>query len=80
MYEFERLIEDMALLFPRAKNEVWVRRRVVSVTAVGGRSRSVRKKTWNLKRRKRGIFCALVCVTRKRVRRSKSATARSVLH
>jgi len=78
LYEFERLMEDMALLFPSAKNEVWVRRSVVSVTAVGERSRSDKKKTWSLKRRKRGMFCALVCVTRKRVSRSKSATARSV--
>lgn len=71
-------MEDIALLFPRAKNEVCVKRRVVSVTAVGVRSSSVRKKNWSLNRRNRGMFCALVCVTRKRLRRSNSATARSV--
>ena len=39
MYEFERSTEEIALLFPRAKKEVWVRRRVVRVTAAGVRSR-----------------------------------------
>lgn len=32
-------MEEIELLFPRAKKEVWVRRRVVRVTAVGVRSR-----------------------------------------
>jgi hypothetical protein len=32
-------MEEIELLFPRAKKEVWVRRRVVSVMAVGVRSR-----------------------------------------
>lgn len=32
-------MEEMELLFPRAKKEVWVRRRVVRVAAVGVRSR-----------------------------------------
>jgi hypothetical protein len=31
---------EIELLFPRAKKEVWVRRRVVRVTAVGVRSSS----------------------------------------
>jgi hypothetical protein len=39
LYEFERSMEEIELLFPRAKKEVWVRRRVVRVTAVGVRSR-----------------------------------------
>jgi hypothetical protein len=33
---------EMELLFPRAKKEVWVRRRVVRVTAAGVRSRSAK--------------------------------------
>jgi hypothetical protein len=37
-------MEEIELLFPRAKKEVWVRRRVVSVTAVGVRSRRAREK------------------------------------
>ena len=32
-------MEEIELLFPRAKKEVWVRKRVVRVTAVGVRSR-----------------------------------------
>jgi hypothetical protein len=40
LYEFERSMLEMELLFPRAKKEVWVKRRVVRVTAVGVRSRS----------------------------------------
>jgi hypothetical protein len=39
LYEFERSIEEIELLFPRAKKEVCARRRVVRVTAVGLRSR-----------------------------------------
>jgi hypothetical protein len=36
-------MEEIELLFPRAKKEVWVRRSVVVVTAVGVRSsRAVR--------------------------------------
>lgn len=35
-------MEEIALLFPRAKKEVWVRRRVVRVTAAGVRSRRAR--------------------------------------
>ena len=31
-------MEEMELLLPRAKKEVWVRRRVVRVMAVGERS------------------------------------------
>jgi hypothetical protein len=33
-------MEEMALELPRAKKDVWVRRRVVVVIAVGERSRS----------------------------------------
>jgi hypothetical protein len=40
LYEFERSMEEMELLLPRAKNEVWVRRRVVRVIVVGERSMS----------------------------------------
>ena len=32
-------MEEIELLFPRAKKEVWVKRRVVRVAAVGVRSR-----------------------------------------
>jgi hypothetical protein len=39
LYEFDRSIEEIELLFPRAKKEVCARRRVVRVTAVGLRSR-----------------------------------------
>jgi hypothetical protein len=39
LYEFERSMEEIELLLPRAKKEVWVRSRVVKVTAVGVRSR-----------------------------------------
>jgi len=46
LYEFERSMDEIALLFPRAKKEVCVRRRVVRVTAAGVRSR-----------RARGVLC-----------------------
>jgi hypothetical protein len=37
LYEFERSMEEMELLLPRAKKEVWERRSVVRVMAVGER-------------------------------------------
>jgi hypothetical protein len=85
-------MEEMELLVPRAKKDVWERRRVVRVTAVGERSMRAsevrwvvlwggedlqRKKNCSRKSRYSGMLGALVCVRRKRVAKSKRATARS---
>jgi len=43
LYELERSMEDIAFEFPRAKKEVWDKRRVVTVVAVGGRSSRARE-------------------------------------
>jgi hypothetical protein len=87
-------MEEMELFVPRAKKEVWERRRVVRVTAVGERSirasevRLValeieedlqRRKNCSRKSMYSGMLGALVCVRRKRVARSKKATARSIV-
>jgi hypothetical protein len=38
LYEVERSIEEMELLFPSAKKEVWISKRVVRDAALGERS------------------------------------------
>ena len=52
-------MEEMALELPRAKKDVWVRRRVVVVIAVGERSRSatlVQTHTQKIGKRKIGTY------------------------
>lgn len=63
-------MEDMVLEPPRAKKELYWRRREVVVVSVRLRFKVERSEDWISKTRIRGMFVARVCVMRRRVMRS----------